>query len=91
MQVVKVEGGVETTLSPEAALDVELDSLKNTIHYLKVIAQGESIQAKFWVTGASESNDWNLTVSDSIFSSGKVEVATQTSVNRFDNVTITAL
>ena len=53
--------------------------------------QGESIQAKFWVTGSSEPNDWDLTVSDSTFSSGKVGLATQTSVNRFDNVTITAL
>ena len=91
LQVVKVEGGVETTLTPEATLNVELDSLKNTTHYLKVRAQGESIQAKFWVTGSSEPSDWNLTVSDSTFSSGKVGVATQTSVNRFDNVTITAL
>ncbi len=91
LQVVKVEDGTETTLSPEATLDVELDSLQNTTHYLKVRAQGESIQAKFWVTGSSEPNDWNLTVSDSTFSSGRVGVATRTSVNRFDNVTITAL
>ncbi len=91
LQVVKVEGGTETTLSPETTLDVALDSLKNTTHYLKVRAQGDSIQAKFWVAGSSEPNDWNLTVSDSTFSSGKVGVATKTSVNRFDNVTITAL
>ncbi len=91
LQVVKVESGTETTLSPETTLNVTLDSLKNTTHYLKVRAEGESIQAKFWVTGSSEPADWDLTVSDSTFSSGKVGVATQTSVNRFDNVTITAL
>ena len=78
-------------MSPEATLNVTLDSLKNTTHYLKVRMQGESIQAKFWVTGSSEPSDWDLTVSDSTFSSGKVGLATQTSVNRFDNVTITAL
>jgi hypothetical protein len=69
--IVKSVGGTVTNL-----IDLTFSYVANTVYWIRFKAVGTTLLAKKWVDGTAEPAGWDITVSDSAFSSGRVGIYT---------------
>jgi len=75
----------------ETLAEVGFTWSENDWYYLKLDAQGTTIRGKAWAVGDSEPGTWNISVTDSTYSSGFCGFSGETSSGKFDDMVITPI
>lgn len=80
---------VETSLISSGTFNFD----NNKYYTLKAEVIGDELNAKFWKSEEGEEEpepvDWDITVTDTSYTQGKIALTTNTSTTTFDNVTVT--
>ena len=87
LQIVKLNGGVETVLATSAPITFN----NNTFYTIKASVDGTNLNAKIWETGLAEPGVWDLTATDPDYSAGQIGLTTTLNVSFFDNVAVNPL